>query len=158
MEKLQFWVRNVTGINLENHATLLLSIITVFLQFTITSVLKSNNGWILFYLKKTKRNIFQYLWEKRTWISEICIQDSIPNWNENSYFQMANQILELTSHYLDKAINSHKTPRSRQIWGSFKAFQIIEIVELPVTYFALFWKLYHTKIHKCTMTQTHTNK
>ena len=58
MEKLQFWVRNVTGINLENHATLLLSIITVFLQFTITSVLKSNNGWILFYLKKQKETSF----------------------------------------------------------------------------------------------------
>ena len=58
LEKLQFWVRNVTGINLENHATLLLSIITVFLQFTITSVLKSNNGWILFYLKKQKETSF----------------------------------------------------------------------------------------------------
>lgn len=57
LEKLQFWVRNITDINLENHATLLLSIITVFLQFTITSVPKSNNGWILFYLKNKKKHL-----------------------------------------------------------------------------------------------------
>ena len=70
---------------------------------------------------------------------------------------MANEILELTSHYLDKAITFFETPCSRQIGGSFEAFQIIEIIELPVSYFTLFCKLHHKNIHKCVHTYTHTH-
>ena len=134
-----------------------------FLQYTISSILKSNNGWLLFYfilntwffLKKKKET--SMLKEKGAWISEICIHDSIPNWNQNSYFQMANEILELTSHYLDKAITFFETPCSRQIGGSFEAFQIIEITELPVSYFTLFCKLHYKNIHKSVHTYTHTH-
>ena len=70
---------------------------------------------------------------------------------------MANEILELTSHYLDKAITFFETPCSRQIGGSFEAFQIIEITELPVSYFTLFCKLHYKNIHKSVHTYTHTH-